>query len=620
MQSDQLTVFAVLAATLGLFVWNRWRYDIVALGALLVVTLAGIVPPEKAFMGLGHPAVITVAAVLVLSRGLLNGGVVDSMARHLTKVGDRPWVQVLTLTGIVALCSGFMNNVGALALFMPVAVWMSRQSGRSPSFLLMPLAFGSLLGGTLTLIGTPPNIIIAGYRRQVGEVPFGMFDFLPVGLAISISGVLLIALLWRLTPRRENPSGDQELFEISAYLTELQVPAGNKYADRTLHDLIVAGGEEADVMVIALVRAGQHKRMPSTYEVLHEDDILLVEADSDSLKAFLDVTHLALAAEADSKAEAEQSEQSEQAENAADDESGKEPDASKSRKDRHGERALAEAIVTAGSSLVGTTATGLALRERHGVNVLAVARQGQRLQQRLGKIRFAAGDILLLQAREDQLQATLSELGCLPLASRGLRITAPRQALLAISIFAVALGLIALGIVPAAIALVGAAMAMILTGLVPTGDIYKSIDMSIIVLIAAMLPIGEALESTGGSRLIADALLEVGQAAPPAATIAILMAGVMLLTNVVNNAAAAVLAAPVAISLAQGMNASADPLLMAVAIGSSCAFLTPIGHQSNTLVMAPGGYHFGDYWRLGLPLSILVVLVAVPVILWVWPL
>lgn len=619
MQSDQLIVFAVLAATLGLFVWNRWRYDVVAVGALLVVTLAGIVPPEKAFMGLGHPAVITVAAVLVVSRGLLNSGVVDSLARHLTKVGDRPWAQVLLLSAIVALCSGFMNNVGALALFMPVAVWMSRQSGRSPSYLLMPLAFGSLLGGTLTLIGTPPNIIIAGYRREVGETPFRMFDFLPVGLAITVAGLLLIGLLWRLIPRRENQGSDQELFEISAYLTELKVPDGSKYAGRTLHDLIVAGGDDAEVAVIALVRSGHYQPMPSTYEVLHSDDVLLVEADSDSLKSFLDKTHLTLAAEADSKAQAqEKAEQDEQATKRG--ASDKPHTAGDSGSDRHGERALVEAIVTPGSSLVGTTATGLALRERHGVNVLAVARQGQRLRQRLSNIRYAAGDILLLQAREEQLQPILNNLGCLPLASRGLRITAPRQVWLASGIFATALALIALGMVPAAIALVGAALVMVLAGLVPSGEIYKSIDMSVIVLIAAMLPIGEALETTGGSRLIADALLNIGQAAPPAATVAILMAGVMLLSNVVNNAAAAVLAAPVAISLSRGMEASADPLLMAVAIGASCAFLTPIGHQSNTLVMAPGGYRFGDYWRLGLPLSILVLLVAVPVILWVWPL
>ncbi len=619
MHSDQLIVFAVLAATLGLFIWNRWRYDIVALAALLVVTLAGIVPPAEAFMGLGHPAVVTVAAVLVLSRGLLNGGVVDTLARQLTRVGTRPTVQILTLTGIVALCSGFMNNVGALALFMPVAIWMSRQSGRSPSYLLMPLAFGSLLGGTLTLIGTPPNIIIAGYRRQVGDSPFGMFDFLPVGLAITLAGVLLIVLIWRLIPRREEPGDGGELFEISTYMTELQVPAGSKYAGRSLHDLIAAGGDEVDVLVTALVRDGDYQRMPSTYAVLREEDILLVEADSESLKRFLDMTHLNLAAEADGKAEAREQAEQEKREGKRS-ETDKPAKASETARRHQGEQALAEAIVTSGSPLLGTSATGLALRERYGVNILAVARQGQRLRERLGSIRFAAGDILLVQARENQLPSALGSLGCLPLASRGLRITAPRQVLLASSLFLAALLLIATGWVPSAVALVAGALAMVLVGLVPPGEIYKSIDLSIIVLIAAMLPIGEALERTGGSALIADALLAVGQSVPPAATVAILMAGVMLLSNVVNNAAAAVLAAPVAIALAHGMDASADPSLMAVAIGASCAFLTPIGHQSNTLVMAPGGYRFGDYWRLGLPLSLLVVLVAVPVILWVWPL
>lgn len=610
MTGDQLIVFGVLAATLVLFIWNRWRYDLVALGALLACALSGVVPAGEVFAGLAHPAVISVAAVLVLSRGLLNAGVVDSVARRLMQVGERPWAQVAALTGIVALSSGFMNNVGALALFMPVAIWMSRQSGRSPSYLLMPLAFGSLLGGMLTLIGTPPNLIIAGYRAEAGEAPFGMFDFLPVGAAVTLAGVVFIALLgWRLVPRRQEQEGNGDLFEISAYLTEVRVPEGCKYAGRTLHALINAVRDEADVQVIALIRGEERQRMPSTYEVLREADILLVEADSDSLKALLDVTGVELAADSDG-----------QKDKPDDEPAAEQGQGEKKAKDRHGELTLAEAIVTPGSMLVGTTASGLDLRERHGVNVLAVARQGQRLRQRLGQIRFAAGDILLVQAREDALQASLSGLGCLPLASRGLSITTPRNVLLASAIFALTLGVIALGLLPAAVALVTGALVMILVGLIPLGRIYESIDMPVIVLVAAMLPVGEALETTGGSQLIADALLGLGQSLPAAATLALLMVAVMLISNVVNNAAAAVLAAPVAISLARGLEASVDPFLMAVAIGASCAFLTPIGHQSNTLVMAPGGYRFGDYWRLGLPLSILVVLCAVPAILWVWPL
>lgn len=615
MTGEQLIVFGVLAATLVLFVWNRWRYDLVALGALLACALTGVVPADEVFSGIGHPAVISVAAVLVLSRGLLNAGVVDSVARRLMQVGERPWAQVAALTGIVALSSGFMNNVGALALFMPVAIWMSRQSGRSPSYLLMPLAFGSLLGGTLTLIGTPPNLIIAGYRAEAGEAPFGMFAFLPVGAAVTVAGVLFIALLgWRLVPRRQEQEGNGDLFEISAYLTEVRVPESCKYAGRTLHALINAVKDEADVQVIALVRDGERQRMPSTYEVLREGDILLVEADSDSLKALLDVTGVALAANVDEQDDEAQAEQLE-TEQAVEEERAR-----KSHKSRHGELTLAEAIVSPRSMLVGTSASGLDLRERHGVNVLAVARQGQRLRQRLGQIRFASGDILLLQAREDALQSSLNSLGCLPLASRGLSITTPRNVLLASAIFAITLATIAFGLVPAATALVTGALVMILVGLIPLGGIYESIDMPVIVLVAAMLPVGQALETSGGSQLIAETLLGLGQSLPPAGTLALLMVAVMLISNVVNNAAAAVLAAPVAISLARGMDASVDPFLMAVAIGASCAFLTPIGHQSNTLVMAPGGYRFGDYWRLGLPLSLLVVLCAVPTILWIWPL
>lgn len=592
--TELLILFIVLTATLVLFVWNRWRYDIVALVALLVVAVAGLVPPDQVFAGFGHPAVITVAAVLVLSRGLLNAGVVDSLARQLTRVGNHPMIQVATLTGIVALCSGFMNNVGALALLMPVAIWMSRRGGRSPSFLLMPLAFGSLFGGTLTLIGTPPNIIIAAYREQSGALPFGMFDFIPVGAAITMCGLFFISIIgWRLTPQRKEQDSAEDLFEISSYLTELLVPEGCKFAGRTLYDLIAAVRNDADVVVIGLVRTGRRQQMPSTYEVIKENDILQVEADSDSLKTLIDVTGLKLA------------------------EDGGNEDKGNARK---GELNLVEATVTPGSMLAGRTATSLDLRERYGINVLAVARQGRRLRERLGKIRFVTGDILLIQGREESLPSALNDLGCLPLASRGLRIGKPRNVLLAICIFAVTLALIACKLLPAATALAGGAAVMVLAGLISPSEIYKSIDMSVILLLAAMLPIGQALESTGGSQLIAYKLLAVGRSTSPAMTLVILMTATMLLSNLVNNAAAAILAAPIAVNLAKGMELSSDPFLMAVAIGSSCAFLTPIGHQSNTLVMAPGGYKFGDYWRMGLPLSVLVVATAVPVILWIWPL
>ncbi|KPQ02952.1 SLC13 family permease [Marinobacter sp. HL-58] len=604
MTTEQGIVFAVLAATLGLFIWNRLRFDMVAMLALLAIAIAGLVPTEELFSGFGHPAVVTVAAVLVISQGLVNGGVVDSIAGLLGKVGHRPTLQILTLTGVVALCSGFINNVGALALLMPVAVWMSRESGRSPSLLLMPLAFGSLLGGTMTLIGTPPNIIIASYRE--GASSFGLFDFAPVGAAITVAGIAFITLVgWRLTPRRgEDDEGDGKLFSVGDYLTELKVPEGSSYAGATLHNLLADSGEDKDVVVLALIRDDNRQLAPSTYKVLKENDLLLVESDTESLQAFLDKTGLELGSQEE------------------DDDTETEDD-KKARKKRkkelnEGEVQLTEAVITPESSLVGQTANRLNLRERHGINIVAVARQGHRLKRRLGDIRFNAGDILLVQGVEDTLTSTLSNLGCLPLAERGLRLGSPRKIFLAAGIFIASIIAIVSGWLSAPLALVAGAVAMVLAGLIDANGAYKAIDWSVIVLLAAMIPVGQAMESTGGAELIAGQMLAVGKGLAPAASLAMVLVGTMLLSNVVNNAAAAILVAPIALSLSAELGMASDAMLMAVAVGASCAFLTPIGHQSNALVMEPGGYQFGDYWRLGLPLSILVTIVAVPMILLVW--
>lgn len=603
MTTDQGIVFAVLAATLVLFVWNRLRFDVVAMLALLAIAIAGLLPTEALFAGFGHPAVVTVAAVLVVSQGLVNGGVVDQIAQLLGKVGHRPTLQILTLTGVVALCSGFINNVGALALLMPVAVWMSRESGRSPSLLLMPLAFGSLLGGTMTLIGTPPNIIIASYRE--GSSSFGLFDFAPVGAAITLAGIAFITLVgWRLTPKRGNDGGeDEKLFSVGDYVTELKVPEGSTYAGATLHNLLADSGENKDVVVLALIRDDKRQLAPSTYRVLKENDLLLVESDTESLQAFLDNTGLELGS---SEAEDSETENDEQA-------------ARHHKKElKEGDVQLTEAVITPDSSLVGQTANRLRLRERHGINIVAVARQGQRLKRRLGDIRFNAGDILLVQGEEDTLASTLSSLGCLPLAERGLRLGSPRKTVLAGGIFLVSIIAIVSGWLSAPVALVAAGVAMVLTKLIDAPGAYQAIDWSVIVLLAAMIPVGQALETTGGAELIAGQMLAFGGGLAPAWVLVMVLVGTMLLSNVVNNAAAAILVAPIALSLSAELGMASDAVLMAVAVGASCAFLTPIGHQSNALVMEPGGYQFGDYWRLGLPLSILVTVVAVPMILLVW--
>ncbi len=588
---DTWIVFGVLGVALVLFIGGWWRYDVVALLALLVLTIAGIIPSPEAFSGFGHPAVITVAAVLVISRGLVNAGVINPLVRWLSAMSSRPGLQVAALTGLVAICSGFMNNIGAMALFMPVAITMARKAGTSPSLLLMPLAFGSLLGGLLTLIGTPPNIIIATFRTEVSGEPFRMFDFLPVGLAVAAAGVAFIAIAghW-LIPQRQAQTSPEELFDISEYLVEVEVPEKSNAVGKTIMDLNKA--TDGEVIVAGVQRNGQRILAPSGSELLRIGDILTIEIDPESSQAMLDATGLLLAG---SERSLEHTVSSEQVK-------------------------VIEAVVSPGSAMVNRSVQHMQLRRRHGINLLAAARQGQRLKPPLRKVRFQPGDVLLMQVDEATMTESLATLGCLPLADRELKIGKPRRVLPALAIFLTALSLAAVGLLEVQIAFAAAALVMVAGGLVTLRGAYDAIDWSIIVLLAAMIPVGIAMETTGGADMIASSLLGMGNFVSPVIVLILLMVATMFLSDVINNAAAAVLMAPIGISLAAGLNASADPFLMAVAIGASCAFLTPIGHQSNTLVMGPGGYRFGDYWRLGLPLEVIVVLVATPMILWVWPL
>ncbi len=592
MHTDQIIVFATLALVLALFVWGRWRYDLVALFALLVVSIAGLVPAGEVFSGFGHPAVITVAAVLILSRGLFNSGLVDYIVRLMSRAGDNPVTQMAVLVVSITICSGFMNNIGALALFMPVAIRMARKNSISPSLYLMPLAFASLLGGLMTQIGTPPNIIISLYRLETAAAePFRMFDFTPVGAGVALAGVLFILLIgWRLLPQRKGQLSSEELFEIDDYITEIRVPEKSALTGKRMRDLEEA--TDGDITVVSHERNGQKYPAPSRHRTFMAGDALTVRAGTEDLQQLLDTTGLELA------------------------DSGK-----------IGEEALSsdeitvmEATITRGSMLEGRTAKGLNLRSRYGVNLIGLSRQGGRLRSSPDSIRLRVGDVLLLQGPTGILQEVLPELGLLPLVERGLRVGQPPRIILGVAIFVAALILAATGVLPIQIAFTAAALVMVLAGFLSVREIYESIDWPVIVLLGAMIPVSGALETTGGAALVAEGILDISGSAAPWVTLTVILVGTMFLSDLVNNAAAAVLMAPIAISIAGGMGASADPFLMSVAVGASCAFLTPIGHQSNTLVMGPGGYRFGDYWRMGLPLEIIIVLVGIPLIMLVWPL
>jgi di/tricarboxylate transporter len=591
MTNEQVLLFSLLGAALVLFAWGRLRYDIVAVLALLIAVALGLVPAATAFSGFGHPAVITVAAILILSRALRESGIVNPMVRLLRPLQSRSSLQVLAITGLAALCSGFMNNVGALALFLPVALQSAYAAGRPPSQLLMPLSFGTLLGGLTTLIGTPPNIIIASFRASETGQSFAMFDFTPVGLGVAAVGVGFVALVgWRFLPLREH--GDEEaeaIFNVEDYITEVRLPEGSPYVGHRLVDLETLA--QGDIAVVALVRRKERMLAPSSFLRLQAGDILILESDTATLQKVVED------AELDSLGATELS-------------------VANLRSDRVG---LVEVVVAPGSRMEGRTARSLRLHTRFGVNLLGVARQGQRVAERPGRIRFLAGDVLLLQGEREALPETLAALGCLPLAARGIVLGRRVVSVVPALVFAIAVLSLVAGVLPPHIAFVAAVAALVLLGEIGLRALYEAVDWPVVVLLGAMIPIGAAIESTGAGAVVTGPILALAGQVPLWAILTLVMVVTMLLSDIMNNAATAVIMAPIGLGIAHGLGVSIDPFLMAVAVGASSTYLTPIGHQSNLLIMGPGGYRFGDYWRMGLPLDALIVAVAVPMILVVWP-
>ncbi|MCJ9429650.1 SLC13 family permease [Kordiimonas marina] len=593
MSTDQIGLFMVLAGVFVFFAWGRWRYDIVAFAALMVCVLIGIVPSDTAFTGFSHPAVITVAAVLIVSKGLANSGAIDRVAHIVVPPLKNLAAQIGVMSGFAAVLSAVMNNVAALALLMPASIESAKRAGRSPALLLMPLSFGSILGGLITLIGTPPNIVIGNYRSDVLGAPFSMFDFAPVGLAVAAVGIAYLALAgWRLLPKeRQAKSAPEELFDIDAYMAEVRVPAGSSAAGKSLVQLEKVA-ESCDLSIAGIVR--NHKpmlRVPRSTEIL-ANDILLLETGPKELDTFVHKLGLETIGSADK----------DKGLFASDD------------------VVLAEAVISADSRLIGRESGELRLRSRYGLNLLGVSRQGQAIRKRLHKLVFRSGDVLLLQGDADGIADTMARLRILPLAERGFLMGKRNQAWIAASLLAGAVALAGLGVVGLTVALALAALGMVLFSVVPLRDLYDAIDWPVIVLVAAMIPIGGALETTGATALITESILRLSGSHSPAFILMLLFIATMTLSDLMNNVATAVMMAPIGTGLAQALGANPDSFLMAVAVGSSCAFLTPIGHKNNALVMGPGGYHFGDYWRVGLPLELLIIAVAMPMILWVWPL
>lgn len=620
MSGSQVATVVILAATVAMFLWGRWRHDMVAAASLLACVLAGLIPAGKAFVGFGHPAVITVACVLILSRALQATGAVNALTQRLLTGTTGPLPTMAMLTVLAALLSAFMNNVGALALLMPVAIQIASRQSLPPGRLLMPVAFGSILGGMTTLIGTPPNLIVSGFRAETGMGTFAMFDFTPVGVVVALAGIVFIILLgWRLVPIRER--ADSEGFETGAYLTEARVPDKGKTAGMSLRE-IESALEEADAQVIGLIRDEVRIPAPTPARTVRAGDILLIEAEPESLSTALSSLDLKLEEEIQEADEDGDRDAGAGSRNAAAG-AGKNSEQGEKKNNKaikSDEIVLMEFAVMPDSMVIGRSATDIQLRNRYGINLLALSRQGQRSMSRLRSTDLRAGDVLLLQGAPEIMSEFASMAGCVPLAERPLHIPDRQKAATVIGIMIAAVAAAAFGLVPAAVAFVGGVLAAMALRVISPRTVYDAIDWSVIVLIAALIPVAGAMASTGAADLIAGQLLDgIAQGHAVIALLLILVLA-MTLSDFMNNAATAAMMCPIAIGTATQLDVSADPFLMAVAVGASCAFMTPIGHQNNTLILGPGGFRFGDYWRLGLPLEIIVVIVAVPMLLLIWPL
>jgi di/tricarboxylate transporter len=591
---DQVIIFGILAAMMTLFLWDRLRYDIVALLALLAAVLTGIIPADKAFSGFSNQVIPLIAGALVVSAAVGRSGLIESCLRRAEPLMRTTSSQVAVLTTAVALLAGFMKNVGALAIFMPVAIQVAQLGRRSASQLLMPLGFAALIGGSMTLIGTSPNILISGLRQELLGAPFEMFDFFPAAAATVVAGLVFLAFGWRLIPRRQPRTPPESLFRVEDYTTEARIPAGASVVGKTVAELEALAENRA--AVVAIIRERFRRYVPAGNWTLYEGDVLVLESGPHALEQVVAAAGLELV--------------------------GSEPLGEKPEDKPQDAESVGsvEAVVTPDSQMIGASTAALQLRERFGVNLLAVSRRGHRTSARLRRVRFRAGDVVVLQGHLAAMPEKLAELGCLPLAARDVQLGRPRKAVLPIAILAAAILAASVEIVPPAVAFVAAAVAVALGRLLTLKEIYTTIEWPILVLLGALIPVGEAVQHTGAAELVASALSTAAGSLPALAVLALVMATTMIVTPFLHHAAAVIVMGPIAASLADRLGLHVDPFLIAVAIGANSDFLSPIGHQCNTLVMGPGGYRFGDYWHLGLPLSLIVLAVGAPMIAVFWPL
>lgn len=589
MTYEQIFIFTLLGGVFAMLVWGRIRYDLVALSALVIAVAGGVVPAEHAFSGFGHEAVVIIALVLVVSRAMVNAGAVEFIAQYVVNAQRSLPVHIGIMSVVGAALSAVINNVAALVILMTLDMETARKAARSVSLSLMPLSFATILGGMITLIGTPPNIVIAQYRRDAFGEPFAMFDFAPVGIVCAIAGIAFVATIgWRLLPKRLQAS-PQEAVESAVYVAEAGFPEDSEWVGKTPRDLAELA-DQHDVVILGLVRRGKRLAGFSFDETIMKSDRLMLEGDPKSIEAFSGKAKLEIAGTP-----------------------AKDGLTSRSM-------TIVEAIVPAGARAEGRSADSMRLLGRRGVTLLGLSRQGARSRNRVRQTTIRAGDVLLLLGPDNRVADAIEWMGAMALADKSHTVIQRSKALTTIGIFAAAVAAAVAGLLPLTVALAAAVALYAFFNIVGPSEVYEAVEWPVIVLLGSLIPLGLALEETGGTALIADFIVQQTDALPVWGVLVLVMVVTMTLSDFLNNVATALIAAPVAVGVANSMGVNPDPFLMGVAVAASCAFLTPIGHKNNTIIMGLGGYRFGDYWRMGLPLEIIIILVSMPMILLVWPL
>ncbi|WP_327195134.1 SLC13 family permease [Sphingomonas sp. LH128] len=581
---------------MALFIWGRFRYDVTAVIALLAGLALGLVSPEKAFAGFADDIVIIVGSALVLSAAVQRSGLIEKAVAWAGRWLGRTGSQLLVLTASVGLASGLIKNIGALAMLMPAAGQLGRKSGTNPSRFLMPMSFAALLGGLTTLVGTSPNIIVSRVREQMTGEPFAMFDYLPTGLGLLAIGLVFLRLCYRLLPAdRRAVATMGEALDIADYTIEARVREDAPVVGNTVAAFLREHDGEVDVT--AVLRHGLSGEVRPDL-VLVEDDVLILAGEPDALERAVAAGGL------------------DPSGRDADDDGAESEHTARARDDV----GVIEGVVTARSALAGSSASRLMLRERMGLRLVAISREGESLRAKPASILMQPGDVIVLQGALSAMPGRLRQLGVLPLAQRQIALGATRKGWLAVGILAAAMLATATGLVPVAAAFFAGAGLVVITGALSVDDAYEAVEWPILIMLGALIPVSGTLQSTGASDVMATGLAALARDMPPWGAVALVLAASMAVTPFLNNAATVLVMAPISAVFAGDLGYRPDAFLMATAIGAGCDFLTPIGHQCNTLVMGPGGYRFGDYARLGAPLSLLVLVLGTPLIIHFWPL